>query len=157
MKRLIGLVIGLMVFGLWVVSAAGNGLPDDLAGYLSWHRGNSQKSFAESAHPIAKDIYFNDTAAETVMSKNFPYAEGTVFLKERTDIETLMVSTIYGMRKVAGFDPANGDWQYAVFEREGSSGKFMGGWMESSGSAMCIGCHTTSKDKDYTFLTYLAN
>ncbi|MCA9839847.1 MAG: cytochrome P460 family protein [Trueperaceae bacterium] len=154
-KWYIGLIVGVIGF-VSLALGAQNGLPDEIASYLSWHRGNSQKSFEESAHPVAKDIYFNDTAAETVMAQSFPHAEGSTFLKERTDPETLMVTTIYGMRKVANFDPANGDWQYAVFERA-DDGKFLGDWMEASSATMCIGCHTGAKDKDYTFLSYLDN
>lgn len=156
MKRVIGLSTAILFFGFWVATAASNGLPDEVASYLNWQRANSQKSFEQSAHPVAKDIYYNADAAQTLMSMSFPYSEGAVLLKERMDPETLMVSTIYGMRKVAGFDPANGDWQYAVFEREGS-GQFVGDWMEASSAAMCVGCHTGAKDKDYTFLSYLDN
>ena len=156
MKKGLGLLF-IALFAFVVTSlAATNGLPDDVAGYLGWHRANAQKSFEQSAHPTAKDIYYNDAAAESVMSKVFPHAEGSVFLKERTDPETLTVTTIYGMQKVAGFDSENGDWQYAVFER-GEDGQFGGGWMAAADAAMCVGCHVNAKDKDYTFLSYLSN
>jgi hypothetical protein len=58
-------------------------------------------------------------------------------------------------RKVAGFDPSGGDWQYALFER-GEDGQFTGGWMGVESAAMCIGCHVNAQAKDFTFLTYLS-
>jgi len=140
-----------------LVLAQGTGLPEEVAGYLSWTRANAQKSFEESAHPVAKDIYFNEVAAQGFdgSSFSFPHAEGSVFVKERMDPEALSVTTLYAMRKVAGFDPENGNWQYAVFER-GEDGTFGGGWMSAEGAAMCVECHRGAADKDYTFLSYLS-
>jgi hypothetical protein len=132
----------------------GLGLPDEVAEYFRWERANAQKSFEESAHPVAKDIYMNELAAETAYPSSFPYSEGSTFVKERMDPETLSVTTLYAMRKVAGFDPENGDWQYAVFERE-DAGAFGGGWMSAENAGMCVGCHVQAKDTDYTFLSYL--
>lgn len=134
--------------------SAGLGLPEEVADYFRWERGNAQKSFEESAHPVAKDIYFNETAAETARASSFPYSVDSTFIKERTNPETLLVTTLYAMRKVEGFDPDNGNWQYGVFERE-DAGAFGGGWMSVAEAEGCIGCHTDAADTDYTFLSYL--
>lgn len=149
-----GFVIVLVVAGLMTVLAQGVKLPEEIAGYLQWHRANAQKSFEESAHPVAKDIYLNEEAVATVMSMSFPYAEGSVIVKERLDPSTLTVTTLYTMRKVAGFDPDSGNWQYGEFKRQ-EDGSFGGGWMTPEAAAMCIGCHSSAADTDYTFLTYL--
>lgn len=146
-------VIALFCFGLVLVLAQSN-LPSEVADYLNWQRANPQKSFEASAHPVAKDIYYNDTAAETLMSQSFPYPEGSIFVKERMDPDTLSVTTIYAMRKVAGFDPDNGDWQYAVFERQ-EGGSFSSDWFSAESQTMCVGCHSGAAEKDYTFLSYL--
>ena len=142
------------VFVPAVAQSAGPGLPDELADYFTWTRANPQKDLEASAHPLIKDIYVDDTAAETVASSNFPYAEGSTLIKERMDPATLSVTTLYTIRKVAGFDPDNGDWQYGVLEREGA-GAFTGGWMSAENAGMCVGCHVQAKDTDYTFLSYL--
>ena len=76
-------------------------------------------------------------------------------MKERVDPATLVVTTLYAMRKVADFDPENGDWQYAVFERV-DAGAFEGGWMSAENAGMCVGCHVGAADSDYTFLSYLS-
>lgn len=155
MKRglfVVGLLIALIA--LPVIATAQVNLPEEIAGYLSWSRANSQKSFAQSAHPTAKDIYYNDAASDTMMSKTFPFAEGSVILKERTDPDTLTVTTLYTMRKEAGFSPDGGDWQYGVFERA-EDGSFDGGWMSVENAAMCMGCHSGAAETDYAFLSYL--
>lgn len=133
---------------------AGLGLPDEFADYFTWERANPQKDLEKSAHPLIKDIYIDKTAAETVASSAFPYAEGSTLIKERMDPATLSVTTLYTMRKTAGFDPQNGNWQYGVLERE-NTGAFIGGWMSAENAGMCVGCHVSAKDTDYTFLSYL--
>ena len=133
---------------------AGLGLPEEVADYFRWERGNAQKSFEESAHPVAKDIYLNELAAETARASSFPYSADSTLIKERTDPETLQITTLYAMRKVAGFDPDNNNWEYGVFERE-DTGAFGGGWMSVADASGCIGCHQGAADTDYTFLSYL--
>jgi hypothetical protein len=78
---------------------------------------NPQKNFITSAHPTAKDVYVNEIGAQAAQSRTFPFPEGSELVKESTDTETLTVFVITAMRKVAGFDPDNGDWQYGMFER----------------------------------------
>lgn len=148
-------VAGVMLGGAVVLAqGTGPGLPPELADYFTWERANPQKDLEESAHPLVKDIYVNDTAAQGALGATFPYAEGSTLIKERMNPETLQVTTLYGMRKVAGFDSENGDWQYAVFEREDASA-FGGGWMSAENAGMCVGCHVKAKATDYTFLSYL--
>ena len=147
-------LLTVLALALVALVAAQTGLPEEVSGYLQWSRANPQKSFEESAHPVAKDIYYNEAAAPTLMSQTFPYAEGSIFIKERVDPETLLVTNLYAMRKVAGFDPDNGNWQYGVFERQ-DDGSFGNGWFAADNQAMCVGCHSGAADKDYTFLSYL--
>ncbi|MFO7544481.1 MAG: cytochrome P460 family protein [Trueperaceae bacterium] len=130
------------------------GIAEDLTGYWTWERANAQKSFIESMHPVAKDVYFNETAASTAHDQSFPYAEGSAVVKETLDASTMQVVVLTAMRKVTGFDPDNGDWQYGMFERQ-ADGSFMGGWMDPESSAMCVSCHVGAADRDYTFLSYL--
>ncbi len=137
------------------LAAASRTLPEDLHGYLEWTRATSQKSFIESAHPVAKDVYFNATAAETLASMAFPYGEGSVIVKEVTDPDSLVVTVITAMRKVGGFFPEGGDWQYGMFERTEDGSGYMGEWMSVENAAMCIGCHQAAADNDYTFINYL--
>jgi hypothetical protein len=125
-------------------------------GYLGWTRLNTQRNFIPSAHASPKDVYVNEAGAEAATTRSFPFPEGSLLVKEITDADTLTVRVIAAMRKVAGFDPDNGDWQYAMFERNGD-GSFAGDWLPVGHDmhAMCVGCHTGAKDRDYAFLTYV--
>ncbi|MDF1522440.1 MAG: cytochrome P460 family protein [Trueperaceae bacterium] len=126
--------------------------------YADWTRLNPQKNFIVSAHPTAKDIYINDAGRDAALERSFPYPDGSELVKESIDVETLNVTVITAMRKVAGFDPANGDWEYGMFERM-DDGSFGGMWAEvgSDMHQMCVGCHTGAAATDYTFLTYTGN
>lgn len=148
-------VIGVLLGGTVVLAqGTGLGLPDEVADYFTWERANPQKDLEESAHPLVKDIYIDELAAQSALEASFPYGEGSTLIKERMNPETLQVTTFYAMRKVAGFDPENGDWQYAVFERE-DTGAFGGGWLSAENAGMCVGCHVMAEATDYTFLSYL--
>jgi hypothetical protein len=126
--------------------------------YADWVRLNPQKNFIASAHPTAKDIYANEAAAQAVRSATFPFPAGSELVKESLDTTTLTVNVITAMRKIAGFDPANGDWQYGMFER-GADGTFGGMWIEvgTDMHAMCVTCHAGAAATDYAFLTYTGN
>lgn len=151
-----GLVVLVMLLSGAAVLAQGTslGLTDEIADYFTWERANPQKDLEESAHPLVKDIYVNDVAAQGALGATFPYAEDSILIKERMNPKMLQVTTLYAMRKVAGFDPENSDWQYAVFERE-DAGDFGGGWMSAENAGMCVGCHVKAQATDYTFLSYL--
>lgn len=144
----------LAALGTLGAAPADLGLPAEVAGYYTWERGNAQKSLAESAHPVAKDIYLDEAAVAAARGSSFPYRAGSTLVKERMDPATLQVTTLYAMRKVAGFSPEDGDWQYGVFERE-AAGAFSGGWMSAENAGMCSGCHVQAASTDYTFLSYL--
>lgn len=61
------ILAGFFLVPVMLVAAQGTGLglPGDVTEYFTWERANAQKSFEESAHPVAKDIYMNELAAET--------------------------------------------------------------------------------------------
>jgi len=143
------------VIAIAATALAQAGLPGELAGYINWSRANADRVNTPGAHPASKDIYFNTPVARAVRDGKFvyPFAEGTIIVKERTDPATLTVTTLYTMRKVAGFDPATGNWQYGVFERKGS-GSFQGAWFGAAQQQMCVGCHVQAKNQDYVFVPF---
>lgn len=153
-KSSVAVAITSIVAEAVVSQSMGGGLPD----YRDWTRLNPQRNFISSAHPAAKDVYVNPAGADGVATRTFPLPEGTEVVKETTDLDTLQVSVVTAMRKVAGFDPANGDWQYGMFERM-LDGTFGGDWapVGSDMHAMCVGCHTNAAATDYMFLSYLGD
>jgi hypothetical protein len=129
---------------------------DDIEGYLGWTRLNAQRNFIESPHAAPKDVYVNDVGRDAALGRSFPFPEGTVLVKETTDEDALRVAVITAMRKVAGFDPDRGDWQYAMFERQ-DDGSFAGDWVatDTDMHQMCTSCHQQAADRDYAFLDYM--
>ena len=140
-----------LILGIAPAQGALDGLPD----YLSWQRLNPQKNLRSSAHPIAKDIYVDAVGAEAALARSFPMPDGSILVKESMDPATLSVVVISAMRKVAGFDGANSDWQYAMFERL-ADGSFGGGWADAGSDMhqMCSSCHARAAERDYLFLNY---
>lgn len=153
------------------------GLPEEFADYHQWYRANVDKSFIESAHPIMKDVYFNDTAAEGFENGefSFPFEEGSIFVKESLDPDTLVVSVMTVMRKTNENDETGG-WDWGMWERAGADdehpengnngnenndnpnqmGGFDGGWLPAEEAAqMCVECHSQAENQDYAFLDYL--
>ncbi|CAN5756508.1 hypothetical protein BH23DEI1_BH23DEI1_03970 [soil metagenome] len=131
---------------------------DSVEGYFSWTRLNPQRNFIPSAHATPKDIYVNDVGAESATSRSFPFPEGSVLVKEVVDEASLSVAMLPSMRKVAGFDPDNNDWQYAMFVRQ-DDGSFAGEWVGTDHEmhAMCSSCHAGAAESDYAFLNYTGN
>lgn len=153
-RVLSALAVALVATLVAAQAAMGDHRPD----YADWTRLNPQKNFITSAHPTAKDVYVNDVGAEAALSRSFPFPEGSELVKESIDTDTLSVVVITAMRKVAGFDPVNGDWQYGMFERM-DDGSFGGMWIEAGTDmhTMCVTCHTGAAANDYAFLTYTGN
>ncbi|MEX2502672.1 MAG: cytochrome P460 family protein, partial [Trueperaceae bacterium] len=127
---------------------------DDLAGYFQWDRTNVQKSFIESAHPVAKDVYFNDLASAAAWAGGTWFPNGSVIVKEVTSPDTLQVQVLTTMRKVDGFASDQGDWQYGRFDRT-EAGDFEGGWMPVDGAQGCVACHASASDTDFVFSDYI--
>ncbi len=137
------------------IAAAQGAMGAERPHYADWTRLNPQKNFIQSAHPEAKDVYVNAIGADAARARSFPFPAGSELVKESIDTDTLHVFVITAMRKVPGFDPDNGDWQYGMFER-GETGEFAGMWAEvgTDMHMMCVSCHTGAAANDFVFLSY---
>ena len=154
-RRLTLTASALLTAFVLAIVVAQDAMMADRPEYADWTRLNPQKNFIQSAHPTAKDVYVNDVGRDAALERSFPFPEGSELVKESTDVDTLTVTVLTAMRKVAGFDPANGDWQYGMFERM-EDGTFGGMWADvgTEMHLMCVGCHTGAADSDYAFLSY---
>lgn len=81
---------------------------------------------------------------KTYQDKSFPYADGTVSVKESYGSPDGSPEKLYVMKKIAGYDPDNGDWFYAVMSPEGIAS-------QSGRISLCISCHVKAKSKDYLY------
>lgn len=112
--------------------------------YKSYEKINDKRVKSNQHGGIFVNTLINKTGIDSFRNKKYPYAEGSVVIKEGFDSETSDLSKIYVMKKIKGYDPQNGDWLYAVTDPSGKvqmSGKIQ----------MCISCHVAGKDKDYVF------
>lgn len=86
-----------------------------------------------------------DQAAMTAFTnKSFPLPDGSVSVKEGHKTAEGPVEMLFVMKKIKGYDSANGDWFYAMVAPDGTAkgkGKIQ----------MCISCHSTAKNKDYIY------
>ena len=126
-----------------------NGLPSYAKGYEEWLRLNAAP-LPRSAIPHGTDkrVYVNRSRARVsiVSRRGSPHSDGTVLLKtgargaDRASIVAIM-------RKVAGVDPAHGDWQYLEFERTGPAARYT---VRGAGQ-QCWTCHAGAADMDWVF------
>jgi hypothetical protein len=123
-------------------------------------RGASQKE-VDAARKVsgphahtAITIYMNDPAADAFRQATTPYPVGSVVVKQKAALSfrtttqpnkmTKPHDGVGGMiKRPAGYDPANGDWEYFYFE---DPAKLETGRIES-----CVQCHQSAAAKDHVF------
>ncbi len=125
------------------------GLPRYATNYFRWTRLNAVPlRRAAIPHGEAKRVYVN-RSREVVTSLNRrggDYPDGTVVVKTGAE-DGDRASIVAIMRKVAGADPARGDWQYPEFERKAPGGRYI---LRGAGQP-CWTCHAGAADQDWVF------
>ena len=125
------------------------GLPDFTAGFEGWTRLNAQPIPPDSpaaqrvgfdAHRGAKDVYVN-VPREVALGRPFP--PGTVVVKVARRGAGPGYALVATMRKVAGADPAHGDWRFVEYLADGRGGFATRAGLSDSG---CWGCHGIAAD-----------
>lgn len=88
-------------------------------------------------------LYANAPAADAAAKKLAFFPAGSVIVKEKLTDDG-RISGVGGMvKRPAGFDPLNGDWEYFYSDKKAG---FTIGKIKS-----CSECHTEVKAKDYVF------
>lgn len=139
------MLLGLLFVGAVVAQVAS--LAENIRNYASWTRVNVNKINTAGAHPLGKDVYVNlspDRLLRADGSYNLPFAQGTIFVKERVDPQTLQVSNVWVMQKRSN---NAADWVWAAYERKDNA--FQGGVL--SNPAMCVDCHRQASATDQVF------
>jgi hypothetical protein len=97
-------------------------------------------------------VYVNDIGKRAMLEEKFPhFPQGSVIVKEKlpskdsTKPELLTVM----MKREAGYNPQNGDWEYMALDGTGKE-VHERGRIES-----CQSCHMMVKDTDYVSRNYL--
>lgn len=101
-------------------------------------------------------IFMNPSAANAFATNGSVYPIGAIIVKQKTihgytDKNGKRIhepdNGIGGMiKRPAGYDPRNGDWEYFYFEDAKK--------IESGRITSCVQCHSSAKDKDYVFGTW---
>jgi hypothetical protein len=132
------------------------GLPDDVAGFDSWTRLNAEPIPQDSpqaqrvgfdAHGGVKDVYVNRPRAAVAGAEGRTFPDGAIVVKAAREDGAITLVAI--MRKVAGSDPAHGDWEFVEYKRDGAGDPFATD--ASLAGATCWGCHATASGSDWVF------
>ncbi len=94
-------------------------------------------------HGFYLRTYVNNIAYDAIQAKAGQYPDGAIIVKENyTPDKTLASITV--MKKIAGYDPAGGDWFWAKYNPDGSVAAE--GKLQS-----CASCHARVKGQDYVY------
>jgi hypothetical protein len=107
----------------------------------------NQKIFESEAHNAFVDIFVNKKAEQAYKNRASSYPVGAIVYKPLySDAKKTELSIVVIMQKMAqGYDQANGDWWYGVYDASGTEG-YHKGRIKS-----CIKCHAQVKETDYMF------
>jgi len=122
-------------------------LAENIRNYASWTRVNVNKVNTAGAHALGKDVYVNLTPDRLLGANGnykLPFGQGTIFVKERVDPQSLQVTNVWVMQKRSN---TAGDWAWAAYERKGDT--FQGGALANP--AMCVDCHRQASASDQVF------
>ena len=87
-------------------------------------------------------VYVNPLADDAVIEKRKVFPAGAVIVKEKLGDDGAVTGVGGMIKRTAGFDPKNGDWEYFYSEKVGfSTGRLQ----------HCADCHSVAKETDYVF------
>jgi hypothetical protein len=102
------------------------------------------------AHRSVKNVYVNRGRAKLTRPngrQRLPYPPGTILVKTGRTGSTVTLVAI--MRKIKGFDPRHGDWQFVEYKRSSADQRFTTSASLRDGT--CWGCHATVAKDDWVF------
>ena len=93
------------------------------------------------------NVYVNETGYQEFISKKEPqFAEGTVIVKEKLASTNSAPELLTAMvKRKAGFDGKNGDWEYFALDGKGRK------VLSEGHTENCRECHEMQKGSDYVF------
>jgi hypothetical protein len=112
--------------------------------YVDWTQVNDKLI---EGHEAWVTVYVDDLAEDSYLSASAPFPECAKIVKAQyltPDAATVDQLTVM-VKMPAGYDPANGDWWYARYERTGAVQLSAGKLPE------CIACHQQAAQTDYLF------
>ena len=125
------------------------GIPADLAGYEAWTRLNAAPIPLREPDPHAgtKNVY-----ASVPPGPDGVFPDGAVVVKDANRPGRDHLGLVAVMRKIAGVDPAHGDWEFVEYARESADAPFT----VLAQDAVCWGCHSGAAGADWVWTLELA-
>jgi hypothetical protein len=129
------------------------GLPPETAGFAGWDRLNRAPIPPDSpqaqrvgfdAHRGVKHVYVRVPRGRPAAGTDHP--DGTVIVKAAGE-DPLRPTLVAVMRKVAGSDPAHGDWRFEEYTRAAPGERFEGPLT----GEVCWSCHAIASETDWVF------
>ena len=128
-------------------------------GYTSWTKVNSETITGDvtgvlgAAHERSKgfrEIFVNEIGQSVEFgTSDYPFPEGSIIVKEsyknKSGSKGAMDNLTIMVKRESGYSSEYGDWEYIMAKPDGTITK-------QGRLSMCIGCHSKSQDKDYTFI-----
>lgn len=97
-------------------------------------------------------VFVNEIGRKSMLEEKSPhFPQGTIIVKEKMpakDSPTPELLTVM-MKREAGFNPENGDWEYLVFDGAGKQVQARGRLDN------CQACHTMVAHTDFVYRSYL--
>jgi hypothetical protein len=124
------------------------GIPADLAGYESWTRINAAPipPRERDPHSGTKNVY-----ASAPPGPDGVFPDGAIVVKDANRPGRDHLGLVAVMRKVAGVDPAHGDWEFVEYARESADASFT----VLARDGVCWGCHAGAADADWVWTSEL--
>jgi hypothetical protein len=86
-------------------------------------------------------VYVNPLADDTIAQKRKVFPAGAVIVKEKLGTNGVVIGVGGMVKRAAGFDPKNGDWEYFYSDKDYG---FTVGRLQK-----CADCHAGAKETDY--------
>jgi hypothetical protein len=95
-------------------------------------------------------VYANALADETLSKKGKVFPVGAMIVKEKLDRKGGVTGVGGMIKRAAGFDAKNGDWEYFYADERGSL-------LSKARLESCVNCHTQAREKDFVFADWMAS
>ena len=112
--------------------------------YTSFPALNTELKVSPTHQGMLVRTHLDATATQAYNSKSYPFSDGATAVKEAHKSADGPTEALFVMKKIKGYDSANGDWYYAMTAPDGTA-------MQKGKVQMCISCHSTVKNKDYIY------
>lgn len=125
------------------------------------HRHSARPTKGDQPHGsiqqiIAGKIKVRGRRARVIVKANHR-GKGVSFAGVFEDPQRFLTGYAVMAKRKKGYDPANADWFWAVYNPDGSlrkyAGKLIAGRVDTGSDNGCIGCHKKYGGKDYEMLT----